>query len=55
MFFFFFYKTCRNIGTFTLGEQTKIRTLEATVMTVVKNEFEAWGLRKTDEDLLDVF
>ena len=35
--------------------QTKIRILEATVMTVVKYGSEAWVLRKADEDLLDVF
>ena len=35
--------------------QTKIRILEATVITVVKHGSEAWALRKTDEDLLDVF
>ena len=34
--------------------QTKIRILEATVMTVVKYGFEAWVLRKADEDLPDV-
>ena len=35
--------------------QTKIRILEATVMTVVKYGSEAWVLQKADEDLLDVF
>ena len=35
--------------------QTKIRILEATVITVVKNGSEAWAHRKADEDLLDVF
>jgi hypothetical protein len=35
--------------------ETKIRILEATVMTVVKYGSEAWALQKTDEDLLDVF
>ena len=35
--------------------QTKIRILEATVMTVVKYGSEAWGLRKADENLLNVF
>ena len=35
--------------------QTKIRILKATLMTVVKYGSEAWALRKTDEDLLDVF
>ena len=35
--------------------QTKIRILEATVMTVVKYGSEAWTLRKADENLLDVF
>ena len=35
--------------------QTKIRILEATVMTVVKYGSEAWALRTADEDLLDVF
>jgi len=35
--------------------QTKIRILEATVMTVVKYGSEAWALRKEDENLLDVF
>ena len=35
--------------------QTKIRILEATVMTVVKYGSEAWALRKADENLLDVF
>ena len=35
--------------------QTKVRILEATVMTVVKYGSEAWALRKTDENLLDVF
>ena len=35
--------------------QTKIRILEGTVMTVVKYGSEAWALRKTDGDLLDVF
>ena len=34
--------------------RTKIRTLEATVMTVVKYGSEAWVLQNTD-DLLDVF
>ena len=36
-------------------QQTKIRILEATVMTVVKYSSEAWTLRKADENLLDVF
>ena len=35
--------------------QTKIRILEATVMTVVKYGSEAWTLQKADENLLDVF
>ena len=35
--------------------QTKIRILEATVMTVVKYCSKAWVLQKTDENLLDVF
>ena len=35
--------------------QTKIIILEATGMTVVKYGSEAWALRKTDENLLDVF
>ena len=35
--------------------QTKIRILEATVMTVVKHDIKAWALRKMDGDLLDVF
>ena len=35
--------------------QTKVRILEATVMTVVKYGSEAWVLRKADEYLLDVF
>ena len=35
--------------------QTKIRILEATVMTVVKYVSEAWALQKADENLLDVF
>ena len=35
--------------------QTKIRILEATVMTVVKYGSEAWTLRKADGNLLDVF
>ena len=34
--------------------QTKIRILEATVMTVVKYGSEAWALRKSDENLLGV-
>ena len=34
--------------------RTKIRILEATVMTVVNYGSEAWALRKTEEDLLDV-
>jgi hypothetical protein len=29
---------------------TEIRILEATVMTVVKYSYEAWALRKADED-----
>ena len=35
--------------------QTKIRILEATVMTVVKYGYEAWALPKADEIFLDVF
>ena len=35
--------------------QTKIRILEATVMTVVKYGSEAWALQKADENLLNVF
>ena len=35
--------------------QTKVRILEATVMTVVKYGSEAWAIRKANEDLLDVF
>ena len=35
--------------------QTKIRILEATVMTVDKYGSEEWALRKADENLLDVF
>ena len=35
--------------------QTKIRILEAKVMTIVKYGSEAWALRKADENLLDVF
>ena len=35
--------------------QTKIRVLEATVMTVVKYGSETWALQKADENLLDVF
>ena len=35
--------------------QTKIRILEATVMTVVKYGSEAWVLRKAGENLLDIF
>ena len=35
--------------------RTNIRTLETTVMTVVKHSPEAWVLRKTEEDLVDVF
>ena len=35
--------------------QTKIRILEATVMTVVQYGSEAWALRKLEENLLDVF
>ena len=31
--------------------QTKIGILEATVMTVVKYDSEAWTLRKADEEL----
>ena len=34
---------------------TKIRILEATMMTVVKYGSDAWALQKTDENLLDVF
>ena len=34
--------------------RTKIRILEATVMTVVKYSSWPWALRKTEEDLLDV-
>ena len=30
-------------------------TSEATVMTLVKNGYETYALRKTEEDLLDVF
>ena len=35
--------------------QTKIRILEATVMTVVRYGSQAWAPRKTDKNLLDVF
>ena len=35
--------------------QTNNRILEATVMTVVKSDFEAWAVRRTDEDLLKFF
>ena len=35
--------------------QTKIRILEATVMTVIKYSSEARALRKAGENLLDVF
>jgi hypothetical protein len=35
--------------------QTKIRILEATLMTVVKYGYEAWALRTADEALLDIF
>ena len=35
--------------------QTKIKILEAIVMTVVKYGSEAWALRKADENLLDIF
>ena len=38
-----------------ISTQTKIRILEASLMTVVKYGSEAWTLRKADEDLLDVF
>jgi hypothetical protein len=38
-----------------LNLRTKIRILEATVMTIVKYGPEVWMLRKTDEDFLDVF
>jgi hypothetical protein len=38
-----------------ISMQTKIRILEATVMTVVKYGSEAWALRKEYEDLLDIF
>jgi hypothetical protein len=34
--------------------QTKVRIFKATIMTVVKYDSEAWALRKTEEDLLDV-
>ena len=34
--------------------QTKIRILEATLLTVVKFGSEAWALRKADEHWLDV-
>ena len=34
--------------------KTKIRILEATVMTVVKYGSEAWTLQKADENLLDI-
>ena len=33
--------------------QTKIRILEATMMTAVKNGSEAWAPQKAHEDLLD--
>jgi hypothetical protein len=35
--------------------RTRIRTLEATLRTVVKYGSEAWVIRKTEENLLDVF
>ena len=35
--------------------QTKFRILEATVITVVEYDSEAWVLQKADENLLDVF
>ena len=35
--------------------QTKIRILEATVMTAVKYGSEAWTLRKADENLQHIF
>ena len=35
--------------------RTKIRIMEAAVMTVVEYGSEAWMLRKTEEELLDVF
>ena len=37
-----FYKKVRKYGKISL--QTKIKKLEATVMTVVKKGFEAWAL-----------
>ena len=44
-------KVCKNRK---IGVQTKIRILEATVMTVVKYGSESWVLQKEDKDLLDV-
>ena len=38
-----------------INQQTKIRILEGTVMTVVKYGSKALVLQKADEDLLDVF
>ena len=38
-----------------MSGQTKIRILEATVMTLVKYGSEAWALQQADEDLLHVF
>ena len=37
------------------GLRCKYRTLKATVTTMVKYGSEEWTLRKTEEDLLDVF
>ena len=34
---------------------TRIRILEATMMTVVKYDSGAWALRKTEEDFLEIF
>jgi hypothetical protein len=36
-------------------QQTKIRILEATAITVIENGSEMWALRKTKKDLLDFF
>ena len=52
MFFSQLKKVWKNRKT---SVQTKIRILEATVMTVVKYGSEAWVLRKADENLLDFF
>ena len=50
-----FFSHLKNVWTNReISLQTKIRILEATVMTVVKYGSEAWGLRKADEDLLDI-